>query len=68
MLFLILLGLYSVLVSGDGFDRALHFPKEASLDNYVILKPDFSAGKFFRVSAPLQSYNYKHKESFARGS
>jgi len=26
----------------DGFDRALHFPKQASLKNYVILKPDFS--------------------------
>jgi len=26
----------------DGFDRALHFPKEASMDNYVILNPDFS--------------------------
>jgi len=29
----------------DGFDRALHFPKEASLKNYVILKPDFSAAQ-----------------------
>jgi len=26
----------------DGFNRALLFPKEASIDNYVILNPDFS--------------------------
>ena len=49
MLFVIILGLLCVQVSCDGFDRALHFPKEASLDNYVVLKPDFSAGKFVRV-------------------
>jgi len=35
---------YSLLaqVLCDGYNRALHFPKEPSLDNYVILNPDFS--------------------------
>jgi len=28
-----------------GVDRALHFPQEASLDNYVILQPDFQAAQ-----------------------
>ena len=42
MFLAIIIRFFAGQVWSDGFNRALHFPKEASVDNYVMLTPDFS--------------------------
>ena len=42
---------------GRGFDKVLQFPKEVSLENYVILRPDFTEIKErFSICAWVKFY------------